>query len=379
MPKCHLYFPENDLALAANLDNYTPPRQAQVMHRDGATLPLWYGHPGDVFIATGINGQWYETMAKAFNLQVDLYSGDASAYIPAPWGWSRAARRALEHAGFNSRQLPDDAAIEHIRDLSHRRVARDIALALTHNLDFPITIPAIEVHTTDEAIAAIRSLGQVIIKTPWSNAGRGIIPADSSSSDTLTQRLTPIISRYGSVMVEKRHQRIMDFAMLFNSTSDGVKHVGLSVFDTDDNGAYTGNIVANDEILKSFITRYIPSEHLDQISCLLTNILSSRLTGQYEGPLGVDMLVARHGDTFILDPAVELNLRMTMGHVAHRLAIDTLAHGHTARFSITPNTKPHCDFNNPTTGISITNHMLTSGSLRLNPPSCPTSITLTTL
>ena len=35
--------------------------------------------------------------------------------------------------------------------------------------------------------------------------------------------------------------------------------------------------------------------------------------------MGVDMMVVRRGDGFALVPCVELNLRMTMGVVAHRI------------------------------------------------------------
>ena len=61
MSYAHLFFPENDLALASDLSNYTPPRMARATHAAGETLPMWYGRPGDVFICNGVNNSWFNS------------------------------------------------------------------------------------------------------------------------------------------------------------------------------------------------------------------------------------------------------------------------------------------------------------------------------
>ncbi len=48
--------------------------------------------------------------------------------------------------------------------------------------------------------------------------------------------------------------------------------------------------------------------------------LTSLLDSRYCGYMGVDMMVVRRGDGFALVPCVELNLRMTMGVVAMKVA-----------------------------------------------------------
>ena len=42
MAKLHIFNPENDLALAANVARYTPPPAAVSLRLSGALLPLWW-------------------------------------------------------------------------------------------------------------------------------------------------------------------------------------------------------------------------------------------------------------------------------------------------------------------------------------------------
>lgn len=379
-PKAHLYFPENDLALAANLDNYTPPLQAQIMHRDGATLPMWYGHDGDTFIASGINDRWYGFVCDTFGINVDIFNGgDHLGFEPAPWGWSKASRRAYIRSGFSAEQLPDDRQISSIRELSNRRTAIEIALRLSSVLDIDMTPPAILADNIDKVCDSISLFSKAIIKTPWSNAGRGIIPADTRDLDNIVARVAPIIRRYGQVTIEPRHDKVIDFAMLYEIYDGTAHYVGMSVFDTDSNGSYTGNIVAADPILIDIITQYVGAGIIKALSCAMSTVLADIIGTSYNGPLGVDMLVARHNGGYIIDPAVELNLRMTMGHLAHRLAESYVEPGVKAHLSVKQSCPPLSDFDNPFIDAEITAYRLRHGSLILNPPSCPTRFILTAL
>ena len=74
MPGLHLFFPENDLALAQDNASYTAPPAAVKLRRAGATLPLWYGDAGDYVIADGVNARWYNDVAGRFGLATKLYS-----------------------------------------------------------------------------------------------------------------------------------------------------------------------------------------------------------------------------------------------------------------------------------------------------------------
>lgn len=380
MSYAHLFFPENDLALASDLSNYTPPRMARATHAAGETLPMWYGRPGDVFICNGVNNSWFNAMSEAFALRTDVFPHRPEEYTPRPWGWSKASRRQLIAEGFSVDRLPDDAALVAIRSLSHRRSSVIIADALAAFLpDFRFTPPAVEAFTVDEALTVIDAFGgDCVIKSPWSNAGRGIAFTRGFSENALAQRISDIINAYNSVLIERAFDNICDFAMLFESTDSGdVRYVGLSLFQTDKRGAYMRNIVANDIILADKIAEFLPENILRPVANSLCAILSDYISGKYRGPLGIDMLVALTNAGNILNPCVELNLRNTMGHVAHALAENVLAADKTAVFAcnVNPDYKSPL-ITDPLAGAIIVGNRLAGGSFCLNPPTSPFLFTL---
>lgn len=380
MSYAHLFFPENDLALASDLSNYTPPRMARATHAAGETLPMWYGRPGDVFICNGVNNSWFNAMSEAFALRTDVFPHRPEEYTPRPWGWSKASRRRLIAEGFSVDRLPDDAALDAIRSLSHRRSSVIIADALAAFLpDFRFTPPAVEAFTVDEALTVIDAFGgDCVIKSPWSNAGRGIAFTRGFSENALAQRISDIINAYNSVLIERAFDNICDFAMLFESTDSGdVRYVGLSLFETDKRGAYMRNIVANDIIIADKIAEFLPENILRPVADSLCAILSDYIGGKYRGPLGIDMLVARTNAGNILNPCVELNLRNTMGHVAHALAENVLAADKTAVFAcnVNPDYKSPL-ITDPLAGAIIVGNRLAGGSFCLNPPTSPFLFTL---
>lgn len=380
MSYAHLFFPENDLALASDLSNYTPPRMARATHAAGETLPMWYGRPGDVFICNGVSNSWFNAMSEAFALRTDVFPHRPEEYTPRPWGWSKASRRRLIAEGFSVDRLPDDAALNQIRSLSHRRSSVIIADALAAFLpDFRFTPPAVEAFTVDEALTVIDAFGgDCVIKSPWSNAGRGIAFTHGFSENALAQRISDIINAYNSVLIERAFDNICDFAMLFESTDSGdVRYVGLSLFKTDKRGAYMRNIVANDIILADKIAEFLPENILRPVADSLCTILSDYISGKYRGPLGIDMLVARTNAGNILNPCVELNLRNTMGHVAHALAENVLAADKTAVFAcnVNPDYKSPL-ITDPLADAIIVGNRLAGGSFCLNPPTSPFLFTL---
>lgn len=380
MSYAHLFFPENDLALASDLSNYTPPRMARATHAAGETLPMWYGRPGDVFICNGVNNSWFNAMSEAFALRTDVFPHRPEEYTPRPWGWSKASRRRLIAEGFSADRLPDDAALNQIRSLSHRRSSVIIADAIASLMpDICFTPPASEALNIDDALEIIDIFGgDCVIKSPWSNAGRGIAFTRGFSENALAQRISDIINAYNSVLIERSFDNICDFAMLFESTDNGaVRFVGFSLFETDKRGAYMRNIVANDKILNDKISKFISQNILQRVADKLCRILSEYICAKYIGPLGIDMLIASTPEGNILNPCVELNLRNTMGHVAHALAENVLAADKTAVFAcnVNPDYKSPL-ITDPLADAIIVGNRLAGGSFCLNPPTSPFLFTL---
>ena len=372
MPRIHLFNPENDLALAFGGSNYTPPANALALHNAGAALPLFYGESGDMVIGSEIDKSWVAEMVDRFDLGVSLFDG----YYPleceaSPWGWSLDARRQLEQAGVNQNALISPEQIECLRQLSHRRLTVDVMAQLAQVLPFEIPAQPIGATTGQQVLDYHKEHGGCYVKLPWSSSGRGVFDASGLTDDALLSRVKGMINRQGSVMCEQRLDKVEDFAMLFYSDGVQVKRVGYSAFYNEHGASYGGNIVANDEILGRRLGRIVGEDRLRLISEALQSILTSIIAPHYKGYFGVDMLAYTDGSQVLVAPCVEINLRMTMGVVAWRLAQTVLADGLTARFSVSYGGSVQ-----PARMAAIENNRLIAGTVSLIPPHKNFNITL---
>lgn len=334
MPHLHLFFPENDLALAADTARYTAPPIVVKLRRAGATLPLWYGKPGDFVMTEGINAQWFDRIKSTFRLSIDPFSQYSSDMTPAPWGWSIASRRFFEINGVPASVLPIDQSLSEIRQLSHRRTAARIATLIQETIPTALAPVAHECSSVNEVRDIVTRLGRAVIKLPWSSSGRGVIPVEAKDFDKQEKSVEGMIRRQGSVMVEPFYDKKLDFAALFELYDGHCCFSGFSVFETAGFSSYSGNILAPDEYLHDMICSALgDNRQLDAVISAMPPLIEELIGKNYNGALGIDMM-AVNADDYSLVPAVELNLRMTMGHVCHRFYSHFVANGRTGRFSI---------------------------------------------
>lgn len=321
----HIFNPEHDIALAANLANFTAPHAGRQLRADLDFLPALWAQKGDKILVENTEHaakHWRRLVSRLVpNKETSCFSHGNELFLPweqtvsakgttrvEPWGWDIALKAQLKRKGTADSLLPSDAALEHIRQLSHRRTsARLLPL-----LQMEGTVgEAYECTTEAQVEALMQRYGQVVTKAPWSSSGRGV------RFDCKMEWVSHIIQRQGSVMVEPFYRKMKDFGMEF-SVSDGIiRYEGLSLFHTH-HGAYTGNIIAAECVKRQALSRYISLDLLDSVRDLV--IANLDLSG-YEGPFGIDMMIVKGG---LLHPCVEINLRRTMGHVA--LALGRLIH-----------------------------------------------------
>jgi hypothetical protein len=240
-----------------------------------------------------------------------------------PWGWDLALRAYLLRKGIHEKLLLSEDKIKTIRELSHRR----LALQILPTLRFEGTVGESFECTTDEAVEALlKQYGQIILKAPWSSSGRGLrfLSVDHTPLSTQLGWLHHLLAAQGSVMVEPYYKKVKDFGMEFCSDGvGGIAYLGLSLFHTS-NGAYTGNIVAQEDIKQLMLSRYLSESLLSEVRATICQQLGQVFKGRYTGPFGIDMMVVADtsGKRFLLHPCVEINLRRTMGHIALSLTDD---------------------------------------------------------
>ncbi len=338
--RIHIFNPEHDVALAAHRQRFTPSHACRQIRHDLGFLPALWAQPGDIVLTDdteaaqeafrhlGVKTQSSFIDWQTLRRTAAALTADAQLEV-CPWGWDAYLRRQLSDANIPAALLPSDEQLETIRSMSHRSWGAHHLLAPLRHL--PDTVgESFEVHHIDDLRDLLAAHPRLVLKAPWSSSGRGIRYVSIRQSGTgeggqpLSSHLTGwaghVLSKQGSLVAEPYYDKVLDFGMEFVSHGNGrVTYSGLSVFHTK-NGAYTGNLLDDEEDKLQNISRYIPSSLIHQTNDAISRILAEKLGGAYAGPLGVDMMVVQQDGRLLLHPCVELNLRCTMGHAALALA-----------------------------------------------------------
>lgn len=361
--RLHLFNPDNDLALASGLNRYTPPRAALQLRQAGEALPLWYADEGDRVLSYGINAAWLDRMLADFSIKAEPYD-HSSLLSPDPWGWSAAAKTDFIDGGLDLEALPSDDKIATLRQLSHRRTASLLAKNIIHLLpDLQLACPpAIEAFGLEEVEAAMKRWGAIVAKAPWSSSGRGVANSLIVGRERTLKMAGDSIRRQGSVMVEQAVNKTFDFAKIFECHAGHCREIGTSVFFTGQSGAYTGNLMASEPERLRRVSQHADLATVGAVTEAARISIEAMIAPHYDGILGVDMLTDTDGR---IHPAVEINLRKTMGYVAIALSDRILSDGAIGEFSVSP-TKTQ---QTTASTYSVSDGKLTDGTLLLTPPS----------
>ena len=317
--KLLVFNPEHDLALAANLSNFTAPHAGRQLRADLGFVPAIWAAADDFVLVENVEDaerRFLRLTRRPFGrfIAKDLLCKLQFSAVDV-WGWDLAIRAYLLRWGVEAVVMPTVTQIDAIRQLSHRRHA----MQLLESLQMPGTIGCASETDQMDIIADRLHRGEhLVVKAPWSSSGRGVRFMEGDMNIYDKGWVRHVIEKQGSVMVEPYYNKVKDFGMEFVSDGKGlVSYVGLSLFQTS-NGAYTGNILASEDEKEHMISRYISVDLLKAIRQKICTLMGVLLKDRYAGAFGVDMMVVRRddGDGFLLHPCVEINLRRTMGHVA---------------------------------------------------------------
>lgn len=329
--KLHVFNPEHDLALAANLSNFTAPHAGRKLRADLGCLPALWADEDDVVLVENIEQAkktYARLRARVGGKQCHFVDKNLLSKLDIrevePWGWDLALRSSLLRYGVNA--VPSEENIETIRELSHRRHAMSLLLKLQ---TIPGTIgTSYLAESVEDVLSYMKDYPRMVVKAPWSSSGRGVRFVGASLNDYQERWISNVIDKQGCVMVEPHYNKVRDFGMEFESDGMGnIKYLGLSLFQTK-NGAYTGNIIADESEKRDILSHYISIDLIGSVKLEIENALSEMYKGRYKGPFGVDMMLVAtdEKDGFLLHPCVEINLRRTMGHVA--LSVPLFADGY---------------------------------------------------
>lgn len=318
-----LFNPENDLALAADERNFTPPAGALRLHEAGALLPALWAREGDIIVAPESERGVLEELRRRFGVYGAIATPElaAQATEALPWGWSLDAARQLRAAGAPESIIPSDGQLSQWRRLSHRATSVDINRRVAELCpSIPLPPEAVVTDSADEVVALCQADPRSYVKSPWSSSGRGVFCAEAMDCAQLRRQAEGIIRRQGSVIVEHGLDNLLDFALLFDLRNGAVAGRAYSVFHTFKRAAYGGNIVAPQGYLRSMVADVAGERFLSLVEEAVTVAVGEIIAPCYSGPIGVDMMVCRYRGQLMIAPCIEVNLRMTMGMTALALS-----------------------------------------------------------
>ena len=275
----------HDLAIAHDMTLYTPPPNVRAMERDLAQISDFFAHKGEL----------------SYN-----------PYAPV-WGWDYTLVSKLRTCGFDG--LPTDDDLKTIRRLSSRVTAVRVLECIKEAAGGLLPICG-ESHVCRSQVELESLNGHFVLKELLSGSGRGLRFVDGTINNQQLNWALRCIRQQGGVDVEPYYDKLADFAFEFIVTDDDVCYKGLSLFQTNDNNSYAGNVIAPQSMLWQRLCHYFPKEAFEAVLKLLQQELRKEFVGNYLGPLGVDMMIVKSGEGVAIHPCVEVNVRRTMGMMA---------------------------------------------------------------
>ena len=316
----HLFTPYHDEALAQGSPYYYPSSAARTRIARWWALPALWADEGDAVLRPD-EAQRQDSPFLREGVRVVTWK--ELRHLPLtqvrPWGWDALTIRRLREAGVDSQLLPDEEAMQQLRLLSSRRTTIQLLPHIRQAVSAE-TIGEARMCSSEEAVAScLAQWGDVVAKAPWSCSGRGVFRLVHPAPAAGWARVRKILRQQGSIEIEPRYERVMDLALEYEMDNHGqATYAGLSLFHTQEGGAYSGNLVAHPTVLEQRIPSAVRPA-LEAVRQALPSLLATHLAPYYRGALGIDMMVVRsadHPQRLLLHPCVEINLRPTMGYAA---------------------------------------------------------------
>lgn len=318
----YIFNPEHDLALGNFGANYTPPESAVKLASDLALLPVWYAPDGELIVAGGAaNADYLRTLQSILPIRSEAIPfTEIPSFAPEriiPWGWNPLLRQQLIKAGVSRDLLPSMEELARLREYSGRQHAARLLRELLPQNDVFCggALFFTRLYEVQEYLSSFS--GDKVLKMPNSGSGKGLIWIKGEITDKQIDWCRRVIATQGGVVAEPVYDKQTDLAMEFSANHGKVTFECYSLFESASSGAYAGNRLLTDKQFENEVSKFIDVSVLYRLREQLTNRLAEYFP-EYEGPMGVDMMICRTEEGFRLHPCVEINMRMNMGLVARR-------------------------------------------------------------
>ncbi|KGN90045.1 hypothetical protein HQ45_04300 [Porphyromonas crevioricanis] len=337
MNQLFLFNPGNEASyMFPKASAYTPPSIVRRMEQDLSSVFAALGTERDAVFCPSSKGDLLlcagqPAIAYAKERDLPRHRISNEAMLLCPWGPQAFGfanyQKRIEKLG--QKLLPLAPEHPHVRNLIDRTTAARLMRELSQNLDYPAELVAIPFHSSSEITNLPPSFsGHALAKQPYSSSGRGIIPLSIPLSTANRQAIDNALLRSGHLMLERRLDRVADLASEWVIEKEGQVYLcGYSAFRTTERGSYIGNWLYPQEEIRQRLSELVGGKLLRETERRTKEFIERELAPFYHGLVGIDQLIYRNNDRLAYYPAVEINLRMTMGHLAIKLAERLLSPG----------------------------------------------------
>ena len=214
--KLHIFNPDHDIALAANLANFTPPHAARRLYSDIGFLPVFWASDGDIVVVDDAEAARERVRhIKGLSTKVEFVAASELARCLAalpdgqltavePWGWDAALCNRLHRWGVPAQLLPIAEHLADIRNMSSRAWAASCLQPMLREFESGLLVVPVIARSAlqvEEFIASHEHVGTVL-KSPWSSSGRGVRYISGRSSLQATNTWARCSSHPGAAVGE---------------------------------------------------------------------------------------------------------------------------------------------------------------------------------
>ncbi len=351
-----------DPATEAELAGDLTPRESRRMHQLGTDLePLMVplAKCDDIVMVRRLPSRDFcrQLIAAGFDLPEFVLMDDRESlrsrklYDLAPWAWTPKSHEVAKPLN-KAVRLPPPKWRDENRDLFRKSWAAERLrqwLAEEPRCEFLATSETAgyavsNIGDVAHALERMSRFGwkQAIIKADLATAGRGQrrLACGNGLNDRDTAWLRSLLASNTPAVIEPELNRVMDLSFLwhFAPSAEEPDFLGWTRPIVTDGRRFAGTRLGRSVAkFDPTLARFLLANRCETIE-FVRHWLTERLTPEFRerefsGYFGVDALVAQDASGLSIKPIVELNPRLTMGHVALRLE-RRLAPGVSAEFRI---------------------------------------------
>lgn len=329
--KLYYFNPTCEMEVVNDTPYYTAPKMIESLKKSLSIVQIFLANEDDyILIDDYIPFEFLEmftnyglTVPKVISLK--NYNNEIDEVVEfEPWGWSKSViQKARKFASDNDvivkeNYLWDNDSRKMLSRFSGYELLKIVSNKISNSTNLSIPQLPIVVNKLEELVDIEKEMKTpMLIKTPWSAFGRGLYNIRSNNEKSYESAWVKAkLNEQKTLFVEPLLNKKQDLSFHFYKDGSEISFVGINYFESAKDGKFQGCYV-NYKQNPDFNSDIINKDAIDEAKIILLESLKElSCIANYSGYIGIDALFFEDVDgVILLHPAIEMNLRKTMGLV----------------------------------------------------------------